>query len=277
MEITTLQIVLVFIVACIAGMGSILDEFQFHRPLIACTLVGIVLGDMKTGIIIGGTLEIGAGIALAIPLAAAGQVLTIIVRTITVAFQHAADKAADNGNLTAISWIHVSSLFLQAMRVAIPAVIVALSVGTSEVQNMLNAIPEVVTNGLNIAGGMIVVVGYAMVINMMRAGYLMPFFYLGFVTAAFTNFNLVALGVIGTVMAPRKNSLKVIFVASSCVLTSFRVHGTSNVCRHWVSASLWYRQFVASTLRTTKLVNRLFAVTWSSLTPSHSWLRRFSA
>lgn len=171
MEITTLQIVLVFIVACIAGMGSILDEFQFHRPLIACTLVGIVLGDMKTGIIIGGTLEmialgwmnigaavapdaalasiistilviaghqsIGAGIALAIPLAAAGQVLTIIVRTITVAFQHAADKAADNGNLTAISWIHVSSLFLQAMRVAIPAVIVALSVGTSEVQNML--------------------------------------------------------------------------------------------------------------------------------------------
>ncbi|ENT2475428.1 PTS mannose/fructose/sorbose transporter subunit IIC [Enterobacter hormaechei] len=231
MEITTLQIVLVFIVACIAGMESVLDEFQFHRPLVACTLIGAVLGDMKTGIIIGGTLEmialgwmnigaavapdaalasiistvlviaghqsIGAGIALAIPLAAAGQVLTIIVRTITVAFQH----AAENGNLTALSWIHVSSLFLQAMRIAIPAVIVAISVGTSEVQGMLNAIPEVVTSGLNIAGGMIVVVGYAMVINMMRAGYLMPFFYLGFVTAAFTNFNLVALGVIGAVMA----------------------------------------------------------------------------
>ncbi|HBU0741156.1 TPA: PTS mannose/fructose/sorbose transporter subunit IIC [Klebsiella pneumoniae] len=231
MEITLLQIVLVFIVACIAGMESVLDEFQFHRPLIACTLIGAVLGDMKTGIIIGGTLEmialgwmnigaavapdaalasiistvlviaghqsIGAGIALAIPLAAAGQVLTIIVRTITVAFQH----AAENGNLTALSWLHVSSLFLQAMRIAIPAVIVAISVGTSEVQGLLNAIPEVVTSGLNIAGGMIVVVGYAMVINMMRAGYLMPFFYLGFVTAAFTNFNLVALGVIGAVMA----------------------------------------------------------------------------
>ena len=107
MEITLLQIVLVFIVACIAGMESVLDEFQFHRPLVACTLIGAVLGDMKTGIIIGGTLEmialgwmnigaavapdaalasiistvlviaghqsIGAGIALAIPLAAAGQ------------------------------------------------------------------------------------------------------------------------------------------------------------------------------------------------------------
>lgn len=235
MEITTLQIVLIFIVACIAGMGSILDEFQFHRPLVACTLIGIVLGDMKTGIIIGGTLEmialgwmnigaavapdaalasiistilviaggqsVGAGIALAIPLAAAGQVLTIIVRTLTVAFQHAADKAAEKGNLTAISWIHVSALLLQAMRIAIPALIVAISVGTDAVHSLLSSIPEVVTSGLNIAGGMIVVVGYAMVINMMRAGYLMPFFYLGFVTAAFTNFNLVALGVIGVVMA----------------------------------------------------------------------------
>ncbi len=235
MEITTLQIVLIFIVACIAGIESVLDEFQFHRPLVACTLIGAILGNMETGIIIGGTLEmialgwmnvgaavapdaalasiistilviaggqsVGAGIALAIPLAAAGQVLTIIVRTLTVAFQHAADSAAERGSLTTISWLHVSALLLQAMRIALPALVVVLSVGTSEVQTILNSIPEVVTSGLNIAGGMIVVVGYAMVINMMRAGYLMPFFYLGFVTAAFTNFNLVALGVLGIVMA----------------------------------------------------------------------------
>lgn len=216
-------------------MGLIFDEFQFYCLLIACILVGIVFGDMKIGIIIGGMLEmialgwmnigaavaldaalafiifiilviagyqsIGAGIALVIFLAAAGQVLIIIVCIIIVAFQHAADKAADNGNLIAIFWIYVFFLFLQAMRVAILAVIVALFVGISEVQNMLNAILEVVINGLNIAGGMIVVVGYAMVINMMRAGYLMLFFYFGFVIAAFINFNLVALGVIGIVMA----------------------------------------------------------------------------
>ena len=235
MDISGVQIVLIFIVACISGMGSILDEFQTHRPLIACTLIGLVLGDMKTGIIIGGTLEmitlgwmnigaavapdaalasiistilvvaghqqIGAGIALAIPLAAAGQVLTILVRTITVGFQHGADRAAKEGNLRMMDWLHMSALLLQAMRIAIPALVVALTVGTSAVRNMLDAIPEVVTGGLNVAGGMIVVVGYAMVINMMRAGYLMPFFFLGFVVAAFTNFNLVALGVIGLVLA----------------------------------------------------------------------------
>lgn len=79
--------------------------------------------------------------------------------------------------------------------------IVALTVGTSAVQILLDSIPEVITGGLNVAGGMIVVVGYAMVMNMMRAGYLMPFFFLGFVIAAFTDFNLVALGVIGLVLA----------------------------------------------------------------------------
>ncbi|WP_426922883.1 PTS sugar transporter subunit IIC, partial [Serratia bockelmannii] len=46
---------------------------------------------------IAGGQSVGAGIALAIPRAAAGQVLTIIVRALTVAFQHAADSAAERG------------------------------------------------------------------------------------------------------------------------------------------------------------------------------------
>lgn len=65
---------------------------------------------ISTVLVIAGHQSIGAGIALAIPLAAAGQVLTIIVRTITVAFQHAADKAAENGNLTALSRLRILSV-----------------------------------------------------------------------------------------------------------------------------------------------------------------------
>ena len=73
--------------------------------------------------------------------------------------------------------------------------------GTSAVEGALNAIPEVITRGLQIAGGFIVVVGYAMVINMMEAKALMPFFFLGFVIAAFTEFNLVGLGILGLCLA----------------------------------------------------------------------------
>ncbi|OQM34420.1 PTS mannose/fructose/sorbose transporter subunit IIC [bacterium endosymbiont of Pedicinus badii] len=235
MEINIIQIVLLFFVACLIGMESILDEFQLHRPIISCTLVGAILGDVTKGVMIGGTLEmislgwmnigaaiapdvalasiistilvisgsqeIGSGIALAIPLAATGQVLTILVRTIAVGLQHIANRYANFGKINQISRIHILALFMQALRIAIPSTIIGISVGTEKIGNFLNSIPKVITNGLNISGGIIVVVGYAMVINMMKTGYLMPFFYLGFVIAAFTNFNLVALGIIGSVMA----------------------------------------------------------------------------
>lgn len=253
---STIQIILIFLVACISGMGSVLDEFQTHRPLIACTLIGLILGDLTTGIIIGGTLEMmalgwmnigaamapdaalasiistiiviagkqemGAGIALAIPLAAAGQVLTIFARTITVFFQHQADKYAEKGDLNGIDMCHLLALVIQALRVSIPSLIVAIFIGTEAVQNMLNAIPQWLSGGLGVAGGFIVVVGYAMVINMMEAKYLMPFLFLGFVVAAFTDFNLIALGVLGTVAAivyiqlnPKYNESKTVTIVAN--------------------------------------------------------------
>ena len=39
-----ISIILVFIVAFLAGVEGILDEFEFHQPLVACTLIGLVTG-----------------------------------------------------------------------------------------------------------------------------------------------------------------------------------------------------------------------------------------
>ncbi len=236
MDFLLYKILLTFIIGSLIGIESILDEFQLHRPLICCTIVGMILGDITKGISIGGSLELislgwmnigaavapdtalasiistilvingkqnpGAGIALAIPLAAAGQILTIIVRSITIGFQHWVDKIAEKTqNTFHISCIHISALMLQAMRIAIPAIIVNISVETTLIKNILNSIPLFITEGLNVAGGIVVVVGYAMVINMMKTNYLMPFFFLGFIIAAFTQFNLVALGIMGTILS----------------------------------------------------------------------------
>lgn len=235
MDISVIQFILLFIVAFLAGMEGVLDEFQFHQPLVACTLVGLILGNVHDGILLGGTLqlialgwmnigaavapdaalasivsailviagkqEINAGIALAIPLATAGQVLTVLVRTVTVGFQHMADKSAKDGNLNRITYLHLGALMLQGLRIAIPAIAIALAVNTTGVQEALAAIPEWLANGLKVGGGIIVVVGYAMVINMMRAPGMMMFFVVGFVTAAFLKFNLIGFGVIGFAIA----------------------------------------------------------------------------
>ena len=233
-------LILVILVALLAGIGSVCDERQFHRPLVACTLTGLALGNVAAGVAIGGALElialgwmnVGAAMApdaalastvstviviqggqstaeaitVAIPLAVAGQALTIFVRTIAGFFQHQADRFAEDANFRGIEIMHFSAMLLQGLRVAIPTAIVAVVASGDTVKNALEAIPPVVTGGLQVAGGFIVVVGYAMVINMMKARALMPFFFMGFVVATFmttldTGITLVALGIIGACLA----------------------------------------------------------------------------
>ncbi len=72
---STISIILVAIVAFLAGIEGVLDEFQFHQPLIACTLIGLVTGHLVPCIILGGSLQmialgwanIGAAVALMLP------------------------------------------------------------------------------------------------------------------------------------------------------------------------------------------------------------------
>ena len=222
-DINLIQIILVTLVAFVAGMASVLDERQFHRPLVACTLTGIALGNPAVGIMVGGSLEllalgwmnvgaamapdsalastvstiiavasvgdasstksaIAAAIGVAVPLAVAGQALTIFVRTIAIFFAHQADRFAEQANYRGIAIMHFTTL---GLRVAIPTAVVAGLASGDTVKHALDAIPKVITEGLGIAGGFIVVVGYAMVINMMKARKLMPFFFLGFIFATF--------------------------------------------------------------------------------------------
>ena len=213
MEISTLQIIAIFLFSCIAGMGSVLDEFQTHRPLIACTVIGLILGDLKTGIILGGTLElialgwmnVGAAQSPDSALASIISAILVIVGQQSIATGIAialpADKAAEEARFRTLDILHVSALGVQALRVAIPALIVSLFVSADMVSNMLNAIPEFVTQGLQIAGGFIVVVGYAMVLRMMGVKYLMPFFFLGFLAGGYLDLSLLAFGGVGVIMA----------------------------------------------------------------------------
>ncbi|KRM71638.1 PTS mannose/fructose/sorbose transporter subunit IIC [Lacticaseibacillus brantae] len=229
-----LAVILALIVAFFAGMEGILDQFQFHQPIIACSLIGLVTGHPVEGLLLGGQLQIIAlgwmnigaavapdaalasvasailvcmkgssvsnGIALAIPLAVAGQVLTILVRSITVGLAHGADAQAKKGSFRGVEVMHITALMLQGLRIALPAALI-MAVPSSAVMSALNAIPDVITKGLAVAGGFIVAVGYAMVINMMATPQIWPFFFLGFALAAVSELNLIAMGVIGLVIA----------------------------------------------------------------------------
>ena len=48
-----ISMVLVVFVAFLAGLEGILDQFQFHQPLVACTLIGLVTGNLAVGLVHG--------------------------------------------------------------------------------------------------------------------------------------------------------------------------------------------------------------------------------
>lgn len=79
-----ITVLLIIVVALLAGMEGVLDEFQFHQPLVACTLIGLVSGHLTEGVILGGSLQmialgwanVGAAIA---PDAALASVASAII------------------------------------------------------------------------------------------------------------------------------------------------------------------------------------------------------
>lgn len=237
-DISIISAILIVVVAFLAGLEGILDQFQFHQPLVACTLIGLVTGNLTAGIVLGGTLQmlalgwanIGAAVApdaalasvaaaiimvkggdftpkgitfaysTAIPLAVAGLFLTMIVRTLSTALVHAGDNAAKEGNFAAIERFHLSALTMQGLRIAIPAGLL-LAIPSSAVKDILNLMPEWLNGGMQVGGAMVVAVGYAMVINMMATREVWPFFALGFALAAISQLTLIAMGVIGVAIA----------------------------------------------------------------------------
>jgi PTS system mannose-specific IIC component len=139
-------------------------------------------------------------IAVAIPLAVAGLFLTMVARTLAVPIVHGMDRAAENADFRKIEILQWGAIFMQGLRIAIPAA--ALCVVPAEVvSNLLNRMPAWLTEGMSIGGGMVVAVGYALVINMMATAEVWPFFFIGFALAAISNLTLIGLGIIAVAIA----------------------------------------------------------------------------
>ena len=130
----------------------------------------------------------------------AGLFLTMICRTLATAIAHAMDGCAEKGDFAGIERWQYAAILMQGLRIAIPAVLLCV-IPAEAVTNALNAMPDWLSGGMAVGGGMVASVGYAMVINMMATKETWPFFILGFVLAAIPQLTLIALGLIGISLA----------------------------------------------------------------------------
>ncbi|EEI82468.1 PTS mannose/fructose/sorbose transporter subunit IIC [Anaerococcus tetradius] len=124
-----LNIILIVLVAFLAGCEGILDQFQFHQPLVACTLIGLVTGHLKEGVILGGSLQlialgwanVGAAVA---PDAALASVASAIIMALALGGGSQNVETAINTSITLAIPLSVAGLFLTmiARTLAIPMV-----------------------------------------------------------------------------------------------------------------------------------------------------------
>ena len=126
---SAISIILIVIVALLAGMEGILDQFQFHQPIVACTLIGLVSGHLKEGIMLGGALQmialgwanVGAAVA---PDAALASVASAIIMVLALQDGSGNVNNAINTSIAVAIPLSVAGLFLTmiARTLSIPIV-----------------------------------------------------------------------------------------------------------------------------------------------------------
>lgn len=126
---SAISFVLVLIVAFLAGMEGVLDEWQFHQPIVACTLIGLVTGHLKEGVMLGGSLQmmalgwanVGAAIA---PDAALASVASAIIMVLALNGGNVDRTAAISTSIAVAVPLSVAGLFLTMLcrTIAIPMV-----------------------------------------------------------------------------------------------------------------------------------------------------------
>lgn len=221
----------------LAGNTGILDTFHFTQPVIACTYIGLDTGNLAHCLVLGGQLQniathwaklgaavapdahlasvhsaiilvlggqgtkgVSSAIAIAVPLAVAGLLHTTLVRTLATAIVTILDRAATTGSFGKIHFWQWVAITLQGLRIAIPAGLI-LAVGAGPVRDLLTQMPHWLTTGLGLGGGLVVAVGYAMVIKHMATRTVWHFFAIGFVLATVKTITHIGLGAIGISLA----------------------------------------------------------------------------
>ncbi len=234
-------IILIAVVAFLAGIESVLDQFQFHQPIVACTLIGFVTGHLTEGVMLGGALQLIAlgwaniGAATA-PDAATASVASAIIMITFIKNGQASSEAISTAIALAIP-LAIAGLFLTMIIRTVSISLVHFMDAAAEKGNIklmefwhlfalllqglrvaipavllclipaqavtagLQAMPSWLANGMGIGGGMVAAVGYAMVVNMMATKTVWPFFILGFCIAVLSELTLISLGAIGVALA----------------------------------------------------------------------------
>jgi len=227
-----------FLLALLAGFAQwdsrMGGQNMLDRPIVTGPIVGLILGDVTTGIIMGGTLELvwmgivniggatppdtvtggilgtafailsgldtATAVAVALPIAILAQSLGIFARIINATFNHRADSYAENGDwkgIEKILWAGAAVFFIFSF---VP-VFLGVAFGSDFVAGIVAVVPVKILAGFKVASGLLPALGMALLMRFIYENSTAAYLFLGFALAAFLNVSLIGVSIFGAIAA----------------------------------------------------------------------------
>lgn len=224
---------LIGLIGFLGPMDFAIGSNLLNRPLIMGPLVGLVLGDLTQGIIIGASLElifmgavsvgaylppdvivggvlgtafaislgkgVGAAITIAMPIAmlslAVGNLMSIIFPMIA----HYGDRAAREGKSGGITLSMWAIGLLECLRRGVLC-FVGYYLGSSQIEKVLNAIPNKIISGLEVSANLLPAIGFAILLQMILSKPIIPYFFLGFLLSSYLKIPVLGVALFGLIL-----------------------------------------------------------------------------
>ncbi|WP_217269802.1 PTS sugar transporter subunit IIC [Neobacillus endophyticus] len=111
-----------------------------------------------------------------------------------------ADKYAEEGNTRGIEMLHLAGCFGQSLMLGL-IVTISYYVGSAAIKHILDAVPQFVQNGLQVATGILPALGFAMLARLLVNKKVVPFFFLGFIVAGYLKVPVTGIAIFGAITA----------------------------------------------------------------------------
>lgn len=233
---TVLQAMLIGVVCAFSMLeGGWLGECKLREPVVTGFLVGLILSDVKQGLIIGAQLELiwmgtasigpvaglavgpggtigtaialvsGAGIEAAmmfgVPVSVLMQFLQSILDTTFSFPMHTVEKLIDEGGgERQIIFIHYLYGIIQFF-IYFLLTFVVLYFGNDVILGIVDNLPGWANSGLAAVSVVLPSLGFALLLNLLLEQNLVPYFAIGFVLAAYLGLSMVGVAIVSTALA----------------------------------------------------------------------------
>lgn len=224
------NLLIVILAAYMAWDNGSGGQITAQWPVTIGVVMGLIMGDLHTALLVGGTLQLmslgvaaiggssipeyglatiisiylavrtgastGTAIAVGLPVGIFALQLDVIVKIINNFFAHLSQRLLHEKKFKQMQLSFLCSVLVWTLKYVIP-VSVVIMFGVPLVKFIINVIPQWVTDGLTIAGGILPVVGISLLMRYMPVMKYLSYLGIGFVLAAYLNVPILGVAIVG--------------------------------------------------------------------------------